>query len=102
MLEHAIDPDEGGSGPAPSTAAAEDSYYIPKHTAEALTGSGKPPRVKRFNRKMLAIIAAVGGVVIILAFAVGLQQPNAKAPEPVATTTKPPVPNADVNSLPSG
>jgi len=102
MLEHAIDPEEGGSGPAPSTAAAEDGYYIPKHTAEALTGSGKPPRVKRFNRKMLALIGVIAGVVVILAFAVGLQAPKAKAPEAVATTAKPPVPNAAVNSLPGG
>src|SRR6202790_5688691 len=102
MLEHAIDPDEAGSGPAPSTAPAEDSYYIPKHAAEALTGSGKPPRVKRFNRKMLALIGAIAGVVIVLAFAVGLQQPKVKPPEAVATTARSPVPNAAVNSLPGG
>ena len=32
----------------------------------------------------------------------GLQQPPPKPPEPVATTSKPPVPNADVNALPAG
>jgi type IV secretion system protein TrbI len=102
MLEHAIDSEEGGSGPAASTAPAKDGYYIPKHTAEALTGSGKPPKVKRFNRKTLAIIGAIAGAVIILAFVVGLKQLKPKAPEAVATTTKPPVPNAMVNSMPGG
>jgi type IV secretion system protein VirB10 len=101
MLEHAIEP-EAGNEPVPSTESADDDYYTPKHTADALTGSGKAPSVKRFNRKMLAIIGVVAGVVIILAFAVGLQQPKAKAPDPVATTGKPPVPNAAVNSLPGG
>ena len=101
MLEHAIEP-EGGSEAAPSTESAEDDYYTPKHTADVLTGSGKAPSVKRFNRKMLAIIGVIAGIVIILAFAVGLQQPKAKAPDSVSTTGKPPVPNAAVNSLPGG
>lgn len=100
MLEHGIDPDEPGGGlPSPPV---EEDHYVPKHTADALTGGGTPPRVKRFNRKMLIIIGVVSSVVIILAFAVGLQQPKAKPPEPVAATTKPPVPNAVVNSLPGG
>jgi type IV secretory pathway VirB10-like protein len=100
MLEHAIGPEEPGNEPAVAPGSAEDDYYTPKHTAEALTGTGRAPGVKRFNRKMLAIIGVIAGVVIILAFAVGLQPPKVKAPEPVATTAKPPVPNAVVNSLP--
>jgi type IV secretory pathway VirB10-like protein len=103
MLEHGIDPpNDGKEVPSPAGGSAEDDYYIPKHTAEALTGSAKAPSVKRFNRKMLAIIGAVAGVVVILAFAVGLQPPKAKAPEAAATTARPPVPNAAVNSLPGG
>jgi type IV secretion system protein TrbI len=102
MLEHAIGPEEAGNEPAAAPGSTEDDYYTPKHSAEALTGSGKAPSVKRFNRKMLAIIGVIAGVVIILAFAVGLQPPKAKAPEPVATTAKPPVPTAAVNSLPGG
>jgi type IV secretion system protein TrbI len=101
MLEHAIGPEDAGSEPV-LPPGSEDDHYIPKHTAEPLSGGGKAPNVKRFNRKMLAIIAAVAGVVIILAFAVGLQQPKAKAPEAVATTSKPPVPNEAVNALPGG
>jgi type IV secretion system protein TrbI len=101
MLEHAIDPEDSGSEPAPPR-GSDDDHYVPQHTAEPLSGGGKAPGVKRFNRKMLAIIGAVAGVVIVLAFAVGLQQPKAKAPEPVATTSKPPVPNEAVNSLPGG
>jgi type IV secretion system protein TrbI len=100
MLEQALDPDEAGSGAQP--APAGEDHYVPQHTAEALTGNGKPPEVKRFNRKMLAIMSVIAGAVIILAFAVGLQQPKAKPPEPVATTAKPPVPSAVVNSLPGG
>lgn len=102
MLEHAIDPEHAGTEPAVPPGSVEDHHYVPPHTAEPLLGGGKAPSVKRFNRKMLAIIAAVAGVVVILAFAVGLQQPKAKAPEPVATTSKPPVPNETVNSLPGG
>ena len=87
MLEHAIDPEDAGSEPALPPGSAQDGHYVPPHTAEPLLGGGKVPSVKRFNRKMLAIIAAVAGVVVTLAFAVGLQQPKAKAPEAVATTT---------------
>jgi type IV secretory pathway VirB10-like protein len=102
VLEHVIDPNDAGRGPVPPAGPPEADHYIPKHSAETLTGSAKAPSVKRFNRKMLLIMGAVAGVVIILAFAVGLQQPKLKAPEPVATTLKPPVPNAAVNSLPGG
>ena len=99
MLEHGINPAHTDSEPAPSPGPL-DEHYVPKHTAEPLSGGGKVPSVKRFNRKMLALIGAVAGIVIILAFAVGLQQPKTKAAEPVATTSKPPVPNAAVNALP--
>jgi type IV secretory pathway VirB10-like protein len=100
MLEHATE--SAGSEEPPPPKPNGDDFYIPKETPESLTGSGKAPSVKRFNRKMLAIIGAIAGVVIILAFAVGLQPPKPKAPEPVATTARPPVPNAAVNSLPGG
>src|SRR5271155_3554390 len=100
MLEHGTE--SAGSDEPPPPKSTGDEFYIPKETPEALTGSGKAPSVKRFNRKMLAIIGAIAGVVIILAFAVGLQPPKPKAAEPVATTARPPVPNAAVNSLPGG
>jgi type IV secretory pathway VirB10-like protein len=97
VLEHAID---GAEGLEPPEKSPEEPYYVPTQTAEPLSGRGKAPSVKRFNRKMLAIIGAIAGIVTILAFAVGFQPPKAKAPEAAATTAKPPVPNAAVNSLP--
>ena len=102
MLEHAIDTEETGPEPAPPAGSAQEHYYTPKHAAEALNGSGKAPRVKRFSRKMLAIGGLIAGLVVILAFWVGLRQPKAKVPEPVATTSQPPVPSAEVNSLRGG
>jgi type IV secretory pathway VirB10-like protein len=100
MLEHPIESADSNEPPLPKP--NDDEFYVPKDAPEALTGSGKAPSVKRFNRKMLALIGSIAGVVIILAFAVGLKSPKPKAPEPVATTAKPPVPNAAVNSLPGG
>ena len=100
MLEHAIEPDGPEEPATPPKTAAE--FYVPKHTAEALNGNAQAPKIKRFSRKMLAGVAVVAGLAIVLAFTVGLQQPPPKPPEPVATTSKPPVPNADVNALPAG
>jgi type IV secretory pathway VirB10-like protein len=96
MLEPTMDGADGEDPPK----ATEEPYYVPKETAAALTGRGKAPSVKRFNRKMLAGLAVVAGVVVVLAFAVGLKTPKTKAPEAAATTARPPVPNAEVNALP--
>jgi type IV secretory pathway VirB10-like protein len=101
MLEHVIDADEPGAGRGDASTPKDDDYYVPPMSAEALSGKDKVPSVKRFNRKMLFAIAIIATVVITLAFAMGLQAPKAKAPEPLATTSKPPVPNAAVNALPS-
>jgi type IV secretion system protein TrbI len=100
MLEHAIDADEPG-GQQGEVTPEDNGYYVPPMSAEALSGKDKAPKVKRFNRKMLIAMAVMGAVVITLAFAMGLQTPKPKAPEPVGATTKPPVPNAAVNALPS-
>ena len=101
MLEHAIEPD-GPEDSEGSPKPEESEYYVPKQTAEALNGNGEAPRVKRFSRKMIAGVTFVIGLVVCLAFAVGLQRPTAKPPEPVATTAKPPLPSANVNALPGG
>jgi type IV secretion system protein VirB10 len=101
MLEHAIDPEGPDANAEPPKPPTPD-FYVPKHTAEALNGQSPAPKVKRFSRKMLIGVAFAGGLIIVLAFAVGLQQPPQKAPEPVASTVKPPGPAADVNALPSG
>ena len=101
MLEHVIEPGGPEERATPPKAPAAD-FYVPKQTADALNGNAKAPKVKRFSRKMLVGVALVAGLVIILAFTVGLKQPPPKPPEPVATTAKPPVPSADVNALPGG
>ena len=88
-------------GRGEASTSKDDDYYVPPMSAEALSGKDKVPSVKRFNRKMLIAIALIATVVITLAFAMGLKAPKIKAPEPVATTSKPPVPNAAINALPS-
>src|SRR5271166_5001981 len=99
MLEHGTAPEATGEN---AGASPEDDFYVPKQSAEPLTGKGSAPSVKRFSRKMLIGVALGAGAVIALAFTVGLQPPPTKPPEPVATTAKPPVPNSDVNALPGG
>jgi len=100
MLEHAIEPDGPKEGAATPPAPAAD-FYVPKHTAQALNGHAPAPPVKRFSRKMLIIAAFVAGLVIVLAFKVGLEAPPpATPPQPPATPDKPPAANAAVNSLP--
>jgi len=96
MLDQAANPEEEGRA-----LPKEEEHYTPKHAAEPLTSKLPSPNVKRFNRKMLALLLVVAVVVVTLAFAVGLQQPKLKAPEPVAITAKPPVPNEHVNALPT-
>src|ERR1019366_833701 len=91
MLEHAIDSAGPNENPAPSPKSADDDYYVPKQSAEALSGRAKGPSVKRFNRKMIARIPVGAGAVVPLGFEVGLRQPKPRPPEPVATTAKPPV-----------
>lgn len=86
-------PEEGGAGQAP--------HYTPKEPAEPLTARLPNPNVKRFNRKMLSIIAVTGGTVIALAFTVGLQPPKKKQAETVSTSARPPTPNEHVNALPT-
>jgi type IV secretion system protein TrbI len=99
MLEHTADP-SGILEPPPK--GPEEEYYVPKESAETLSGIGKAPKVKRFNRKMLAVIGLVGGGIVILAFAIGLQPPKAKPPEAATAISKAPVPNEAVNALPGG
>lgn len=99
MLEQAAEP-SGLEDEKPK--APEQDYYVPKESAAALSGVGPAPKVKRFNRKMLALIGLVGGAIVVLAFAIGLQPPKAKLPEAAAVTAKTPMPNEAVNALPGG
>jgi type IV secretory pathway VirB10-like protein len=102
MLEHATgDTPEAPTPDAKTSGPQEEDFYTPPTAAERLTGDAKAPSVKRFNRKMLAAIAVVGSTVIAIAFTVGLQKPKPKAAEALATASKPPVPGAEVDALPS-
>jgi type IV secretion system protein TrbI len=103
MLEHGTDssdPSETAVKNAP-TGAEEPAHYVPPHKAEALTGKGVAPSVKRFNPKMIVGIAVVAGTIIALAFWVGLQKPKPKPTPTVTTTDTPPVPGAEVAALPN-
>jgi type IV secretory pathway VirB10-like protein len=106
MLEHGTDGSESETpNAAPKGAAAtgsEPDHYVPPHRPEALTGKGKAPSVKRFNPKMIIGIALVGGIIIALAFTVGLQKPKPKAAsETAAEVAAPPVPGPDIAALPN-
>ena len=74
---------------------------MPPMKPEPLSGQGRAPSVKRFNRKMLALIAIVAAIVITFAFAIGLQHPKSKAPASADRASRTPTPNDAVNQLPS-
>ena len=100
MLEHAVDPPpEQPSEPTAGPPAAD--YYIPPHRPEPLTGNERAPRVKRFNRKMLAAMVVIGGGVVGAAFYVGLQSARKRPAEQTVANTKPPTANEHVNALPA-
>jgi len=100
MLEHGTESDPKTPQPEGSQLAAPEDFYIPPGKPEPLNGRGNAPSVKRFNRKMLFLIAGVTAIVITLAFSVGLQRPKtAKAPSDQALNSTP-KPNEAVNALP--
>jgi type IV secretory pathway VirB10-like protein len=103
MLEHGTGPSDAPETGGGSAAAGirEPDHYVPPHKPEALTGRGKAPSVKRFNPKMIVGIAVIGGAVIALAFAVGLQKPKPKAAPAVETAAAPPVPGPEIAALPN-
>src|ERR1700722_11353326 len=103
MLEHGTGPPDASEPGGESAAAAtrEPDHYVPPHKPEALTGRGKAPSVKRFNPKMIIGIAVIGGVVIALAFVVGLQKPKPKPAAAVETAAAPPVPGPEIAALPN-
>lgn len=84
-----------------SPAVAVEPHYVPPLKAEPLSGKVPLPRVKRFNRKMLAVCGLIGAAVITLAFSVGLQKPKKAAAHVADSTNRPPMPGAAVSSLPT-
>lgn len=56
---------------------AEQQHFDPTGAPEPLTGRGPAPRVKRFNRKTVAILVLIGLLVMILAFGTSLTRQRA-------------------------
>ena len=92
-------PTEGAD--APTSPDKEEEFYVPKLAAEALNGRAPAPSVKRFNRKTLAVLAAIAAIVVILAFAVGLKRPTRKDASPAESGARSPLPGPAVSALPS-
>jgi type IV secretory pathway VirB10-like protein len=61
------------TGPA-DQAEGNDEHYDPTGAPEPLSGRGPAPRVKRFNRKTVYILATVAGVIVVLAFGTSLSR----------------------------
>ena len=101
MLEHTTESPNADPPPVGPGHAAADTFYTPPGKPEPLNGRGKPPSVKRFNRKALLGLAAVAAIVITLAFAVGLQAPKQKPAPPAESTARLPTPNDSINELPN-
>jgi type IV secretion system protein VirB10 len=85
---------------APAPADKEEAYYVPPRAAEPLNGRAAAPSVKRFNRKMLALIAVLVAIIITLAFVVGLQRPTRKAAASAENSAPSPLPGTAVSALP--
>jgi type IV secretion system protein TrbI len=100
MLDQPTAPADTPTSPDPDK-DKEDEFYVPKLAAEPLNGRAPIPSVKRFNRKTLAVLAALAAIVITLAFAVGLQRPTRKAASPAESGARSPLPGAAVSALPS-
>jgi type IV secretion system protein TrbI len=100
MLEHGTESDPEAPPPEGSNTPAPEGFYIPPGKPEPLTGRGKAPSVKRFNRKMLLLIAGVMAIVITLAFSVGLQHPKTTKTPQQETSNTTPTPNEAINALP--
>jgi type IV secretion system protein TrbI len=92
-------PTEGANVPTPPD--KEEEFYVPPLAAEPLNGRAPAPSVKRFNRKTLAVLAAVAAIIVTLAFAVGLQRPARKAASPAESAAPSPLPGPAVSALPS-
>src|ERR1039458_5311128 len=92
-------PTEGADVPTPSD--KEEGFYVPQLAAEPLNGRAPAPSVKRFNRKTLAVLAAIAAIIINLAFAVGLQRPTRKVASTVESAAPSPLPGPAVSALPS-
>ncbi|HXQ24170.1 MAG TPA: hypothetical protein VN812_20985, partial [Candidatus Acidoferrales bacterium] len=100
MLDQPTAPADPPTSPDPEK-DKEDEFYVPKLAAEPLNGRAPIPSVKRFNRKTLAVLAALAAIVIALAFAVGLQRPTRKTASPAESGARSPLPGPVVSGLPS-
>lgn len=73
-------PDQQPAPPDPRVPVAADQadgaeeYFDPTGAPEPLTGKGPAPRVKRFNRKTVAVLATLAVVIVMLAFGTSLSR----------------------------
>jgi len=83
--------------------SADDLHRPPQRTPEALTGQGPLPRVKRFNRKTVAMLVAVVAAVAIAAFGRSFTRPPpvpARDPSVAESPSAPPSAAEAINHLP--
>lgn len=96
-------PDPRAPVPADQADTA-DEYFDPTGAPEPLTGKGPAPRVKRFNRKTVAVLATLAIVIVMLAFGTSLtrrppkRNTNEAAAQKVAANT---TTSDAINGLPS-
>ena len=100
MLDQDTSAAPEGEGPGKGPPATEP-HYVPPEKAAALTGHSPAPKVKRFSRKALGLMSAIGVGVIALALSVGLQTPKLKVAPPPDNVVKAPAPGDRVNSIPT-
>jgi len=100
MLDQDTSAAPEGEGPDKASAAPEP-HYIPPQKPAALTGHSPAPKVKRFSRKALGLMSAIGVGVIAMALSVGLQTPKLKVAPPPENVGKAPAPGERLNSVPT-
>lgn len=96
-------PDPHVPVPADQAAGADD-YFDPTGAPEPLTGKGPAPRVKRFNRKTVAVLATLAVVIVMLAFGTSLSRrpPDRNTQEAAAQKVAANTTTSDaINGLPS-
>ena len=104
MVNRTPNGDEGGDPPSGDDPSRNsDNYYEPGGRAEPLTGHTVLPVVKRFNRKTVGVLAAVGALVTIAAIGTAMsRKPVVKQGADSAAQSAAAIPTTtdSINSLP--
>lgn len=104
MLDQPIDKPHDETPAAQPATGAEEEFYIPPQDAHGLNAPLPPPKVKRFNRKTIAILGATFALAAILALSTAFEPPKHRMTDPNADqTTKAnnPSPAEAVSALPN-